>query len=68
MAQEQESPYYTVEQAAIIIQKTADTVRRLCQRGAISGARKIGKEWLIPRASIDPAPLPTTQQQHRQTP
>jgi excisionase family DNA binding protein len=63
----QESPYYTPEQAAVIIQKTADTVRRLCQRGAIPGARKIGREWLIPRASIDPAPLPT-QQQHRQTP
>jgi excisionase family DNA binding protein len=52
----QESPYYTSEQAAIILQKTPDTVRRLCQRGEIPGARKIGREWLIPRASIDPTP------------
>lgn len=54
----QESPYYTSEQAAVILQKRADTVRRLCQRGAIPGARKIGREWLIPRTSIDPTPLP----------
>ncbi|MBV8822252.1 MAG: helix-turn-helix domain-containing protein [Ktedonobacteraceae bacterium] len=56
----QESPYYTPEQAAIILQKHPDTVRRLCQRGKIEGARKIGGEWLIPRATIDPFP-PTTQ-------
>ena len=54
----QESPYYTPEQAAVILQKTPDTVRRLCQRGEIPGARKIGREWLIPRVSIDPAPQP----------
>ncbi len=56
----QESPYYTPEQAAIILQKHPDTVRRLCQRGKIEGARKIGGEWLIPRANIDPPP-PTAQ-------
>ena len=53
----QESPYYTPEQAAIVLQKHPDTVRRLCQRGKIEGARKIGGEWLIPRATIDPFPL-----------
>ena len=56
----QESPYYTAEQAAIILQKHPDTVRRLCQKGKIEGARKIGGEWLIPRVTIDPPP-PTTQ-------
>jgi len=54
----QESPYYTPEQAAIILQKHPDTVRRLCNRGKIEGARKIGGEWLIPRQSIDPPPPP----------
>ncbi len=56
-----ESPYYTPEQAAIILQKHPDTIRRLCQQGKIEGARKIGGEWLIPRASIDPIP-PAPQQ------
>jgi excisionase family DNA binding protein len=55
----QESPYYTPEQAAIVLQKHPDTVRRLCQKGKIEGARKFGGEWLIPRSSIDP---PVTQQ------
>lgn len=53
-----ESPYYTSEQATIILQKNVDTVRRLCQKGKIEGARKIGGEWLIPRSSIDPQPAP----------
>jgi len=53
----QESPYYTSEQAAVILQKHPDTVRRLCQKGKIEGARKIGGEWLIPRISIDPPAL-----------
>ncbi|MFL5591139.1 MAG: helix-turn-helix domain-containing protein, partial [Ktedonobacteraceae bacterium] len=35
----QESPYYTPEQAAVILQKHPDTVRRLCQKGKIEGAR-----------------------------
>jgi len=65
----QESPYYTPEQAAIILQKHPDTVRRLCQRGKIEGARKIGGEWLIPRANIDPPPLtpqkPASSQEQR---
>jgi hypothetical protein len=40
-----ESPYYTLGQAAtIILQKHPDTVRRLCQKGKIEGARKIGGE------------------------
>ena len=61
----QESPYYTSEQAAVILQKHPDTVRRLCQKGKIEGARKIGGEWLIPRISIDP---PAISQQKPATP
>ena len=53
----QESPYYTSDQAAIILQKHPDTIRRLCKRGELEGARKIGGEWYIPRTTIDP-PIP----------
>jgi excisionase family DNA binding protein len=53
----QDSPYYTPEQASVILQKHPDTIRRLCQKGKLEGARKIGGEWLIPRISIDPQPL-----------
>ena len=64
----QGSPYYTPEQAAVILQKHPDTVRRLCQKGKIAGVRKIGGEWLIPRASIDPVPFtqePTDDQKKK---
>lgn len=54
----QESPWYTPEQAAVILQKHPDTVRRLCKRGELEGARKIGGEWYIPRTTIDP-PTPS---------
>jgi len=53
----QDSPYYTPEQASVILQKHPDTIRRLCKKGKLEGARKIGGEWLIPRFSIDPQPL-----------
>ena len=65
----QESPYYTPEQAAIILQKHPDTVRRLCKRGELEGARKIGGEWYIPRTTIDPpAPIekPATPQERKE--
>jgi excisionase family DNA binding protein len=61
---QQESPWYTSEQAAVILQKHPDTVRRLCNKGKIEGARKIGGEWLIPRTAIDP-PVPP---QHKPVP
>ncbi len=56
----QGSPYYTAEQAATILQKHPDTIRRLCKRGELAGARKFGGEWYIPRATIDP-PAATEQ-------
>ena len=55
----QESPWYTSEQASIILQRHPDTIRRLCQKGRLEGARKFGGEWYIPRTTIDP---PTPQE------
>ena len=54
-----ESPYYTTDEAATILRKHRDTIQRMCKRGAIAGAQKIGHDWLIPKTSIDP---PTSQQ------
>lgn len=50
----QKSPWYTSEQAAGILQKHIDTIRRLCKQGKLEGARKIGSEWYIPCTTIDP--------------
>ena len=55
-----ESPWYTAEQAASVLQKHIDTIRRLCKEGKLEGARKIGSEWYIPRTTIDP-PAPRQQ-------
>lgn len=46
--------YYTTSQAAKILRVTADTVKRYCNQSPprIKG-EKIGREWLIPKSSID---------------
>ena len=51
-AKESASPWYTPEQAAHLLQKHPDSVRRMCSRGALQGAKKFGGEWRIPRAAI----------------
>jgi excisionase family DNA binding protein len=56
----QESPWYTSDQAAIVLQRHPETIRKLCKQGKLEGARKIGGEWYIPRTTIDP-PAPTQQ-------
>jgi excisionase family DNA binding protein len=56
MPQEPQSQYYTVEEAAIILGVHPETIRRMCKRQELRGARKVGDTWRIPRASVDAQP------------
>jgi excisionase family DNA binding protein len=43
----------TLDQAAALLKVTAKTVRAMCRRGELPGARKAGREWRITMAAID---------------
>jgi hypothetical protein len=45
--------YVTTIEASVLIGKCESMIARLCQTGRLRGARKIGKSWLIPRASVE---------------
>lgn len=48
------SPYYTVDEIAEMLHTHVETVRKWCRDGRLEGARKFGKDWFIPRTTIDP--------------
>ena len=48
--------YITANEAAKIIKKTSDYVRKLCANGEIEGAIKFGSAWIIPREAIEKFP------------
>ena len=54
MPQEQEPQFFTVEEAAAILRVHPETIRRMCKRGELKGARKVGDTWRIPRSAIYP--------------
>ena len=45
-------PLVTVPEVAILIRKTQPIVRKLARLGKLSGARKVGGEWMFSRAAI----------------
>ena len=46
----------TVKEAAYELALSAIRVRQLCQQGRVKGARKIGRDWVIP-TPIEVAPV-----------
>ena len=50
----QEPQYYTVEEVARILGVDDETVRRWCRQGKIPGVKRFGREYRIPKSSIDP--------------
>jgi excisionase family DNA binding protein len=42
-------PYYSPEEVAEYLHVSAETIRNLCRRGEIPGARQVGRQWRIPR-------------------
>jgi hypothetical protein len=45
--------YVTTVEASVLMGKCESMIARLCQTGRLLGAHKIGKTWLIPRASVE---------------
>ncbi len=50
----QEPLYYTVEEVARILGVDEETVRRWLRQGKIPGVKRFGREYRIPKTSIDP--------------
>jgi excisionase family DNA binding protein len=43
--------YYEVNEAAVFLHYSDETIRRMCRDRRLD-AKKIGKEWLIPEESL----------------
>ena len=44
--------YITAAEAASLMGRGINLVGKLCQAGRLPGVRKVGTNWLIPRASV----------------
>lgn len=47
--QSSDNDYVDVETVARAYRKSEETVRRWCRDGAIKGAVRVGRDWIIPR-------------------
>ena len=45
--------FITPKEAALILHKTSDYIRKLCANGELPGAYKFGSAWLIPQSAVD---------------
>ena len=45
--------FLTAENTAVLLSRTPQSVRLLCKKGELSGARKFGNVWLIPRSAVE---------------
>ncbi|MBV9691364.1 MAG: helix-turn-helix domain-containing protein [Ktedonobacteraceae bacterium] len=48
--------YYSPEEVAEYLSVSPETIRNLCRRGEIPGARQVGRQWRIPRSYLDSNP------------
>jgi excisionase family DNA binding protein len=58
----QKPQYYTVGDVARILGVDEETVRRWCRLGKIPGVKRFGREYRIPRISIDPQNPPKEEE------
>ncbi len=47
------APMLTVPEVAMLIRKSAYTVRVMARRGALPGSKKLGCEWMFARPAIE---------------
>ena len=45
--------FITAKEAALLLHKTSDYIRKLCASGELEGAYKFGSTWIIPKSAID---------------
>ena len=45
--------FLTAETVSKMINRTPQSVRRLCSNGLLTGAEKFGNAWIIPREAVE---------------
>ena len=45
--------FITAKEAAMILNRTSDYIRKLCASGQLQGAYKFGATWIIPKRSVE---------------
>ena len=45
--------FITAKEAATILNRTSDYIRKLCASGQLQGAYKFGATWIIPKLSVE---------------
>ena len=45
--------FLTAENTAVLLSRTPQSVRLLCKKGELVGAKKFGNVWLIPRSAVE---------------
>ena len=45
--------FITAKEAAVILNRTSDYIRKLCANGELEGASKFGATWIIPKSSVE---------------
>lgn len=45
--------FITAKEAATIMKRTSDYIRKLCVSGRLKGAYKFGTTWIIPKLSVE---------------
>ena len=45
--------FITAKEAAVILKRTSDYIRKLCASGQLKGAYKFGATWIIPKLSVE---------------
>jgi len=51
-----DSLFYTISEASALTDQNKETLKKRCQSGKISGAKKIANIWLIPKNYVDDKP------------
>jgi excisionase family DNA binding protein len=45
----------TTTEAARVLRCSAANVRKMCRRGRLPGAVRVGRDWFVPRSAIEQA-------------
>ena len=45
--------FITAKEAAVMLNRTSDYIRKLCANGEFEGAYKFGATWIIPKSAVE---------------
>jgi len=58
----EDKAFYSPEEVAEYLSVSPETIRNLCRRGDIPGARQVGRQWRIPRSYVESNPTVTEEE------